>query len=154
MKLLFRGIAFLGLALPASANCTGKVYFGDEFYRVEIVADAQSRAKGLMFREHLDADAGMLFVFPTDDRRSFWMRNTVLPLDILFYSSDGQLSAAQENAVPFDETGLPGYGSLVLEVNAGEYGADADKFKQMTGYMLDDQSQCVALAQNHPLRQM
>src|SRR4030067_2905399 len=56
--------------------------------RVELARTGQEHGRGLMFREHLDADAGMLFLYPAEDSRRFWVRNTLIPLDMIFISAD------------------------------------------------------------------
>jgi len=90
-------------------------------FKVEIADDEAERTKGLMFRETLLADHGMLFLFPDEAERSFWMRNTILPLDIIYVSKTGQVVSIQKNAIPYDKTPLPSYGeaAAVLEINGG-----------------------------------
>lgn len=91
-------------------------------YRVEIADDNESRARGLMFREHLDRDAGMLFLFDPPRPVSFWMRNTPLPLDLIYIDAAGEVTKIAERAVPFSEALLPSDGTVraVLEINGGE----------------------------------
>src|SRR5687767_7195291 len=67
----------------------------------EIADDPASRDRGLMFRRSLDRDAGMLFVFATDDEVSFWMKDTYLPLSIAFISAEGRIVNV-EDMDPFD----------------------------------------------------
>lgn len=95
---------------------------GEAAYAVEIADDPAEQARGLMFRRTMVADYGMLFVFPDERPRSFWMRNTLIPLDILFIRADGVLDSASENAQPLDESGerSDGPARYVLELNAGE----------------------------------
>lgn len=91
---------------------------------VELAADPYQWSKGLMFRESLEKDAGMLFVFPKEEQRSFWMKNTLIPLDIIFITKDKRVVTVQKNATPcttllcthYSSTGNAMY---VLEVNAG-----------------------------------
>ncbi|GAB4221585.1 MAG: hypothetical protein Kow009_11560 [Spirochaetales bacterium] len=64
---------------------------GKEVFRVELADTPESRAKGLMFRRELPADRGMLFVFETDQKPSFWMKNTYVPLSIAFIAKDGTI---------------------------------------------------------------
>jgi uncharacterized membrane protein (UPF0127 family) len=94
---------------------------GEEFQvRVEVADTPQLRARGLMFRKELPEGTGMLFVFPTESRNPFWMKNTPIPLD-LFFIKQGEIVALIENAVPFDETPLfpkVPY-TMVLEVPGG-----------------------------------
>ncbi|RYG62229.1 MAG: DUF192 domain-containing protein [Alphaproteobacteria bacterium] len=82
--------------------------------------DTDERAKGLMFVKRMPADEGMLFVWPEAEERSFWMRNTFIPLDLL-YVSRGKVVSIIEGAKPHDETGLPSGkpADMVLEMNAG-----------------------------------
>lgn len=88
---------------------------------VEVAADPETRQRGLMFRESLAPDAGMLFVFEREAVHSFWMRNTRIPLDMLFIGADGRLRGCVERAEPFTETArsVPAPSLYVLEVNAG-----------------------------------
>jgi uncharacterized protein len=89
--------------------------------KVEIAATPDTRELGLMYRNHLDDDAGMLFIFPVPNAAQFWMKNTVLPLDMLFADSNRKVLGIVANAQPYSEALLGGFsGTLyVLEVNAG-----------------------------------
>jgi uncharacterized membrane protein (UPF0127 family) len=79
------------------------------------------RQRGLMFREHMDADAGMIFLFERPQQLSFWMHNTLLPLDMIFIRDDMSILGVVENATPRtdDPRQVPGLSQYVLEVNAG-----------------------------------
>jgi hypothetical protein len=89
--------------------------------RVELARTHDEQAQGLMFREHLEADAGMLFPYPNEDIRRFWMRNTLIPLDMLFISSDNRVVGIVENAEPQTDTvrQVAEPSQYVLEVNGG-----------------------------------
>ncbi len=89
--------------------------------KVEIVDTPSTREFGLMYRKHLDEDAGMLFVFPAPDHLSFWMKNTVIPLDMIFADAHGKIVGTVETAEPFSERPLSvdGDSLYVLEVNGG-----------------------------------
>ncbi len=89
--------------------------------KVEIAATPDTRELGLMYRNHLDDSAGMLFIFPSAGTQQFWMKNTVIPLDMLFADSNGKVLGIVANAQPYSEALLGGFnGTLyVLEVNAG-----------------------------------
>ncbi len=86
----------------------------------QVADDNEERTKGLMFVKAMPQDRGMLFVWPEAQERSFWMRNTYIPLDLI-YINGGRVVSVIENASPHDETGLPSGqpADMVLEVNAG-----------------------------------
>ena len=94
---------------------------GPHRFTVEVAADSASQARGLMFRKSMDPDAGMIFVFSQSEFVSFWMKNTFLPLDMLFVKSDGTISSIQADAVPFSETSISSIEPVlaVIEINAG-----------------------------------
>jgi uncharacterized membrane protein (UPF0127 family) len=116
----------LGLALAVSA-CASEPRVvihtakGDVAVTVEVAATRAEQQVGLMYRKELGAMAGMLFVFDTLEEHSFWMKNTVLPLDMLFIDDDKKIVGIVKDAVPFTTSprtvGVPS--RYVLEVNAG-----------------------------------
>jgi len=87
----------------------------------EIADTNEAHAYGLMNRTEMPENHGMLFVFPDDGLRGFWMRNTFIPLDMLFIKADGQIHHIHQNAVPLDESPVSSKGSVryVLELNGG-----------------------------------
>jgi uncharacterized membrane protein (UPF0127 family) len=93
----------------------------DHEFWVELASTRDEIMKGLMFRQMMGADHGMLFIFEQEMPRRFWMKNTFIPLDMIFIKSDNVIHHIHENAVPMDETTIPSNGpvSRVLEVNAG-----------------------------------
>lgn len=90
-------------------------------FSVEVVDTDESRARGLMFRESLPTASGMLFVYDQPGPRAFWMRNTLIPLDIIFADPSGTVVRVAADAVPLDETPIPGPESTqyILEINGG-----------------------------------
>lgn len=88
---------------------------------IEIADDDYQTQTGLMYRNSIKDSQGMLFVFPNEAPRSFYMKNTRIPLDIIYISADSTIVSFQKNAKPFDETSLPSNANAkyVLEVNAG-----------------------------------
>ena len=88
---------------------------------VEVADRPDTRELGLMYRGHLDDDAGMIFVFPAPNTAQFWMKNTKIPLDMLFADSTGKVLGIVANAQPYSEALLGGFaGTLyVLELNGG-----------------------------------
>jgi len=89
--------------------------------RLEVMRSPAELERGLMFRQHLGADEGMLFVFPDSADRAFWMKNTLIPLDMIFVGEDGVVVGVVANAEPLTTTprrvGVPS--RYVLEVNGG-----------------------------------
>lgn len=94
---------------------------GEHSFIVEVADTDEVRRQGLMFREEMAADAGMLFVFEQAQVITMWMRNTPLPLDMIFLSSEGRVVHIAENTVPFSDAVISSRfaTSFVLEVNAG-----------------------------------
>jgi uncharacterized membrane protein (UPF0127 family) len=94
---------------------------GDYVFNVEVVDTPESRAQGLMFRTSLAPDAGMLFDFKESRQVSFWMQNTMIPLDMLFIRHDGTIANIHVNAKPLDPTSIPSDGPVefVLEIAGG-----------------------------------
>jgi len=90
-------------------------------FDVEFAISPPAWARGLMCRTEMAPDTGMLFIFPDVRPHSFWMRNTLIPLDIIFIGEDCRILNVAENAVPLDETSLPSDGPAraVLEINGG-----------------------------------
>ncbi len=110
--------AISGLAVVPLTVTSGKARHS---FRVEVAGTSAQQAKGLMFRTALGADEGMIFPMNPPRPASFWMRNTVIPLDLVFVGPDGRITNIAANAVPYDETPLPSAGLVkaVLELNAG-----------------------------------
>ncbi|MGL4321660.1 MAG: DUF192 domain-containing protein [Paracoccaceae bacterium] len=90
-------------------------------FTVEVADDDAERATGLMNRDSMPTAAGMLFVYPRAGNVSFWMENTLIPLDMVFADSTGTVQRVHENAVPLDRTPIPGGSGIkfVLEINGG-----------------------------------
>jgi hypothetical protein len=102
---------------------------GVHHFKVEVADTPASREHGLMFRKQLAADGGMLFDFKTVQPVDFWMKDTLIPLDIVFISADGRIVSIARNATPMSEAHIPSGGPIleVLEVRGGraaEIGAE------------------------------
>jgi uncharacterized membrane protein (UPF0127 family) len=112
------------IALP-HASVVVETPHGRVRFNVEVAADSESRMRGLMFRTRLPADAGMLFDFPDDHFRAFWMKNTPLPLDMVFIRADGTISSISPDAKPMSEEPITSREPVraVLEINAGRAAA-------------------------------
>ena len=90
-------------------------------FRVEVARTPQEQSRGLMFRTEMEADEGMLFPYQQPQMLSFWMRNTVLSLDLIFIGQDRRVINIAANAVPYSEESIPSDApaTAVLELNAG-----------------------------------
>lgn len=94
---------------------------GPVTFKVEIADDDAERERGLMYRTSLAPDAGMLFEWTVPAQRAFWMKNTYIPLDIIYIGFNGRILSIAAMAKPFDETPLPSQGAAlgVLEIAGG-----------------------------------
>jgi uncharacterized protein len=122
----------LGLALAPVASTSAApdktvhpyVVIAGHRFEVEIADTEDARERGLMFRTHLAAGHGMLFIYPDARSRNFWMKNTLIPLDILFFDADKRLINISADTPPCKTTDCPTYSSaaaaqFVLELKAG-----------------------------------
>ena len=93
---------------------------GEHVFDVEVVKEEKDRNRGLMFRRHMASGRGMLFDYDPPQEISFWMKNTYIPLDIIFVGADGRIISIA-NAKPLDLTPLPSGGLArgVIEINGG-----------------------------------
>ena len=90
-------------------------------FDVEVAETPEQHSQGLMFRESLPVDAGMLFVYPSERHVAMWMRNTLIPLDMLFVDADGRIVRIHENATPHSTLTIPSRHLVkaVIELNGG-----------------------------------
>jgi len=90
-------------------------------FQIELATTPAQKSQGLMFRASLAPDAGMLFVYPSERTISMWMRNTLIPLDMLFIGTDGRIVKVAERTVPLSlaTVSSDGPAKAVLEVNGG-----------------------------------
>jgi len=119
-------IAGLILMLSACHTNPHQVTINDTSFYVELADDDNLRALGLMYRKKMSDEDGMLFIFPDAQLRAFWMKNTLLPLDILYFDANKKIVSISENTPPCKNTSsrCPNYPSkkptkYVLEINAG-----------------------------------
>jgi uncharacterized membrane protein (UPF0127 family) len=128
-------LTLLALLLPTASDGvhaqsglpTTRLLLSGHPVRAEIADADDSRARGLMFRTSLPADEGMLFVFDTELPLSFWMKNTLIPLDMLYFDRNGRLVSIQRDVPPCRTAYCPSFPSeaparYVLEMNAGRAG--------------------------------
>jgi len=128
LQLFALAICFL-LSLPASAaRAQGGLEpleittaSGSHAFQIEIARDEASREKGLMYRRFMPADRGMLFEFERNEPVAFWMKNTYIPLDMIFIARDGTVTHVAADAEPLSEAIVPSGGPCVavLELNGG-----------------------------------
>lgn len=124
-SVLVSALAFAACAAaPAVPSGTPSVTLRGHTFSVELAATPEQQAHGLMDRTSMPADHGMLFVFPQAQPLTFWMKDTLIPLDMLFFDDAHRLVAIQANAPPCKADPCPIYPSVVparyvLELNAG-----------------------------------
>lgn len=128
--------AMLAFSLPVAASAAPHLkteplaivtHHGRVRFTVEIADTNASREYGLMYRRSLASDRGMLFDFKTPQEVAFWMKNTLIPLDMVFIDAGGHVVRVAANARPRDETPIPSGGPVlgVLEIKGGR-AAQAD----------------------------
>lgn len=133
-KLIIPALALLLAGCPKTGDATW-VEIGGQRYQVEIADDDPERARGLMFRDQMGNEAGMLFIHEREEPQAYWMKNTKIPLDILYFDTARKLVAQRRNTPPCSAgDACPSYPSnaparYVLELNAGE----ADRLKLQDG---------------------
>lgn len=112
-----------GAGLADAAGAAVAVDTGERelVFHVELARTPEQRERGLMFREHLATDAGMLFLFDQPALQTFWMKNTLIPLDMIFLSPDKEIVGIVQNAEPLTLTGrgVNEPSQFVLEINGG-----------------------------------
>jgi uncharacterized membrane protein (UPF0127 family) len=121
-----RFVPCLVLFLGGCAASGSWVELGGHRYTVEVADDEAERARGLMFRDSLAADRGMLFIHDRQEQQAYWMKNTRIPLDILYFDNARKLVSQQRDVPPCtlgdrcppEPSGAPA--RYVLELNAGE----------------------------------
>jgi uncharacterized protein len=114
-------LALLGCARGPCVSIVGADGKPRATVAVEVANTNAQREVGLMYRRHLDDDAGMIFVFPDAARRNFWMHNTEIPLDMIFADANGKVTGIVANAEPYSDKllGVDSDSEYVLEVNGG-----------------------------------
>ena len=99
-----------------------KTETGDHRFDIEVATNDQERALGLMFRRSLPENGGMLFLYDRPQSASMWMKNTLIPLDIVFIAPGGRVHRIESNTEPFSTGLISSEGAIVgvLELNAGQ----------------------------------
>ncbi len=122
----FLALGAVWLPTMANAECSDlqvdlRGDFGAARFAVEVADDEPERMRGLMFRESLPRSTGMLFVYDAPLRASFWMKNTLIPLDMIFIDPEGVVTQVHDQAIPGDLTPIDGGPGVlgVLEINGG-----------------------------------
>jgi uncharacterized membrane protein (UPF0127 family) len=115
-------------ALAAFTSCEARptvtitTQTGDSVvFQVEVADTPSKRSFGLQYRKELAADRGMIFLFPSEEQQSFWMKNTPIPLDMIFINSGRKIVGIVEQTTPFslDSRAVPAPSQFVLEINGG-----------------------------------
>lgn len=126
LRVVFVLAAMLIGQMSLADECTSDRIFikgnwGQAAFNVEVADTPDLRARGLMHVDYMPSQQGMLFVFPAPQVAIFWMKNTLIPLDMIFAAEDGTVRHIHSNAVPHDETPIPGGNDIkfVFEINGG-----------------------------------
>ena len=131
-RLLLLSVAFCSTAGCATADGGSWVELRGKRFTVEVADDAAERERGLMFRDNLAVDHGMIFIHDYQAPQAYWMKNTKIPLDIIYFDAERKLVNVQSRVPPCRSDSCPGYPSsglaqYTLEINAGV--ADKLSFK-------------------------
>ena len=126
LQKVFKHAAIVALVALYCASCIAEgpyVRLKGETFTIEVADSPGKQELGLMFRDSMPKDHGMLFIFPGESMRSFWMKNTRIPLDIIYFDAEFRLVSVS-SAKPCRTTRCPGYPSdgpakYVLELNQG-----------------------------------
>lgn len=121
VALAWFGVTKLFGASGNPSTITIETQSGRHPFRVEWAMTSEERAKGLMFREKMDPDQGMVFDFGSEQQLAFWMKNTPLSLDMIFIHENGSVYRVEQRTEPFSERSIPSGAPVryVLEVLAG-----------------------------------
>lgn len=105
---------------PTSGLPTCQMQIGSKTFTLEIASTEESRERGLMRRDSMPDDHGMIFVFTGASKMAFWMKNTRIPLDIIYVAEDGKVDCVKQMQ-PYSETNVPSEGSVkwAIELNQG-----------------------------------
>ncbi|MDO8580862.1 MAG: DUF192 domain-containing protein [Candidatus Omnitrophota bacterium] len=130
MIYIFLAILFSGCNQPSP----NQVCFPQKCFNVEVVVDEKDRERGLQDRRSLDANAGMLFIFPISHDYAFWMKDTLIPLDMIWLDYAQRVAHIEQNVPPCEQDPCPSYAPsqkalYVLELNAGQ----AERINLRTG---------------------
>ena len=118
-KIVLSSVLFL-IFISCQNETKAKIMINEKTYTVEVANTQEKRSKGLMFRKHLPENTGMLFVFSYEDYRYFYMKNTLIPLDIAYFDSQMKIVSIKQME-PLDETTVPSdkKAMYALEMNKG-----------------------------------
>ena len=148
LKIFRNYIWFVCIICFCALICSGctfekkdKVCFDSHCFEVEIVQEPEEVMRGLMFRESMDLNKGMFFIFPKLSRYSFWMKNTLIPLDMIWLDQNGQINHIETNVPPCTTSPCPHYtpkhlALYVLELNAGQAAKANLKLGDQSRYVL------------------
>ena len=123
-SIFFIVFSILGILLLGCSSNAHQIKINDATFNVEIADNPAERAQGLMFRNYLEENSGMLFIFPDSAQHGFWMKNTNMPLDIIWINKDKEIIFIKKDAQPCSKEGKcssiqPGEkAKYVLEINS------------------------------------
>jgi uncharacterized protein len=125
LTLMLASIIITACSSPESQRHSPQICHDATCWNLELAVTEQEHEKGLMYRKDLSLDAGMLFIFPEDDIYSFWMKNTWIPLDMIWLDSNMTVVYVKHDAQPCVAQACPGIdpgvsARYVLEINTGQ----------------------------------
>ncbi|MGD8539683.1 MAG: DUF192 domain-containing protein [Candidatus Aminicenantes bacterium] len=143
LPLLLLGLVVCSLARPPEEDYVQVFFPNGKIITAELAISDAERARGLMFREKLNPDQGMLFVFDYVGSHSMWMKNMLISLDFLWLDSEKRIVHIEENIPPCERDPCPSYGSTipamyVLELKAGSIKENALKLNDQINFVLKD----------------
>ena len=124
MKLTIKILLIVIFLTACQTMKTNQICINEVCFDIEIADDTEERREGLMYKENLESDKGMLFIFNNSSNHSFWMKNTLIPLDIIWIDEDLKINWIEENVENCEKDPCPSYipegnSKYVLEINAG-----------------------------------
>jgi uncharacterized membrane protein (UPF0127 family) len=140
------GLVVCSLARPPEKDYVQVFFPNGNIITAELAISASERARGLMYREKLNPDQGMLFIFDYADNHAMWMKNMLISLDFLWLDSEKRIVHIEENIPPCEREPCPSYGSkfpaiYVLELKAGSVKENELKLYDLINFVLKDPNQ-------------
>lgn len=143
LPILFLGLVVCSLARTPTEDFVQVFFPNGKIITAELAVTDAQRARGLMYREKLNPDQGMLFIFASAGSQSMWMKNMLIPLDFLWLDEEKRIVHIEENIPPCENMPCPSYASeiaamYVLELKAGSIMENELKLGDKINFVLED----------------